>query len=288
MVVVMFLSLKNTPLAAITPWSYERLNVLHQVSGYTTVAFVIIHTSCYTSYFVGQGRNSRLLYQDEIYGMVAGLSFLMLGFVGGVVRRWYYELFYYLHIIFTVLGLTMTGLHQPEFAKKAFVATSVAGALWGADRLIRLCRLVAYSTNNTATLTPLPNGGTRVSLAKAPIGADSGKHGFLWIPAVRKFETHPFTIAAMNPLEFVVASYDGFTCDLHKYAVEHPGATLKASVEGAYGTLPDPVEYDKVVLIAGGSGASFTFGVLQSMLRRLKDDDKKEVIFVWIVRHQCE
>ncbi|KAI9167545.1 S-adenosylmethionine mitochondrial carrier protein [Paramyrothecium foliicola] len=286
MVVVFFLALKNTPLAAMTPWSYERLNVLHQISGYTTVAFVILHAATYSSYFVNDGRSTRLLARDEIYGMVAGVSFLMLGFVGAVVRRWSYEIFYSLHVAFVILGIVMTGLHQPELSKKVFIATSIAGGIWGADRVIRFCRLAIYSTNNSATLTPLPNGGTRVTLAKAPVNADSGKHCFLWIPAIRACETHPFTIAGLHPMEFVVKSHDGFTSALHKYAVKHPGATLKASVEGAYGTFPDPLEFDKVVLMAGGSGASFTFGVLQSMLRRSKPEDMRAITLVWVVRNQ--
>ncbi|MBH1945604.1 ferric reductase-like transmembrane domain-containing protein, partial [Erythrobacter sp. YJ-T3-07] len=40
---VVFLALKNTPLAILTSYSYERLNPLHQVSGYATIIFMVIH-----------------------------------------------------------------------------------------------------------------------------------------------------------------------------------------------------------------------------------------------------
>jgi len=82
LVVLIVLALKNTPLAFLTAWSYERLNVLHQVAGYMTITHVIIHASCYSAYFVEDGRSDRLLEVGEIYGMVAGISFVIIGFAG--------------------------------------------------------------------------------------------------------------------------------------------------------------------------------------------------------------
>lgn len=288
LLLLVFLALKNTPLAVLSAWSYERLNILHQIAGYATVIFVIVHACCYSAYFTMDGRPEILLELEEIYGMIAGIAFLIVAFSGAIVRRWWYELFYYLHVSFWVVSLVMTGLHQPKMGKKILILTIVSGAIWGLDRIIRIIRLFLYSTNNSVTLTPLPNGGTRVSLTKAPIGAVSGKHCFLWIPTLRSCETHPFTIASMSPTEFVVASYDGFTSDLHRYAKENPGASVKASVEGPYGTMPDAAEYDRVVLIGGGSGGSFTFGTALNMLGKLKADDNKRIVFIWVVRHYCE
>lgn len=288
LLVVVVLALKNTPLAFLTSWSHERLNILHQLAGYTTVIFVIIHACAYSSYFALDGRISRLREIEEIFGIVGGFAFFVLAFAGAVIRRWSYELFYYIHVSFWIIAIVMVGLHQPEFSKKILYVTITAGVIWGLDRLIRVMRIAIYSSNNSVVLTPLPHGGTRVTVKKAPLGAFSGKHCFLWIPGVRALETHPFTIAAMNPLEFVVASYDGFTNDLHKHAVQHSGVPFKASVEGSYGTFPDPMDYDKLVLIAGGSGASFTFGVALNLLKRMKDDGKKEIVFIWMVKHHCK
>ena len=288
MALVIFLSLKNTPLAFLTAWSYERLNILHQVSAYACILHVILHASSYSAYFVQEGRPSRLLYTEEIYGMVAGLSFVALGVSGAIVRKWWYELFYYLHISFFVVGLAMTGLHQPEMSKKIIVVTLVCGGMWLLDRAIRLCRIIMYSVSNEVTLYPLPNGGTRVTLKKPPYGATAGKHCFLWIPQIRSCETHPFTVAATDPVEFVIASYDGFTGDLHRYAKENPGVTLKASVDGSYGTFPSPSDSDEMILVAGGSGASFTFGAALTALKKMKSDSHQHITFIWMVREQSK
>ena len=260
MVVLVVLALKNTPLALLTAWSYERLNVLHQVAGYMTVVCIIVHGSCYSAYFVQEGRTEVLVEMKEVYGMLAASCFLIIGFAGALLRRRWYELFYVVHVTFWMVAVAMIGMHQPDLGLKIVIATVLAGSLWATDRLIRGARLLLYSVNNAVTLTPLANGATRVTMNKAPIGAVSGKHAFLWIPKVRALETHPFTIAAMGPMEFVINSHDGFTRDLHTYAVSNPGARVWASVEGAYGKIPDPAAYDTVVLVAGGSGASFTFG----------------------------
>lgn len=285
---VIFLALKNTPLAFLTAWSYERLNILHQVSGYATVVFVILHASCYSSYFAMEGRVEMITRLTSVYGIAASLCFLILAFAATVIRRWWYELFYYMHITFSAASIVLVGLHQPEFSKKILFITCVAGGIWGLDRLIRIVRVAIYSTNNKATLTALSNGGTRVTLAKAPAGAVGGKHCFLWIPRIRSIEMHPFTIAATSPLEFLVASYDGFTRDLHNYAVQHPGASLAASVEGPYGTIPDARQYNKVVLIAGGSGASFAFGTALDVLNKMAADEDKTLDLIWIVKTQRE
>ncbi|UKZ73309.1 hypothetical protein TrVFT333_000952 [Trichoderma virens FT-333] len=287
LVVLIFLALKNTPLAFLTAWSYERLNILHQIAGSMCIIFVIIHACCYSSYFGFAGRISILREESVIYGEIAGLSFFIVGFAGVVIRRWWYELFYYIHISFWILAIVMVGLHQPSFGEKIVYVVIVTAGIWVLDRLVRVTRLLIYSTNNSAVLTPLPNGGTRVTLKKAPLGAVSGQHCFLWIPSIRTCETHPFTIASMDPLEFVVSSHDGFTRDLHRYAVKYPGATVKASVEGSYGTLPDASEYERVVLVAGGSGSTFTFGMALNMLKDVSSSQlDKKITFIWMVKYE--
>ena len=281
-----FLALKNTPLAWVTDWSYERLNILHQVAGYSAIVHVIIHACTYTYYFISEGRAAVLRRPSDVAGIVAGFAFFILGVSGTIVRRWWYELFYYLHVFSWVVGIVMLGLHQPELTKKLLFVTIAIAGIWALDRLIRISRLLLYSTNNSVVLTPLPHGGTRVTLTKPPVAAKSGQHCFLWIPSIRTFETHPFTIASMNPLEFVVASYDGFTGDLHDHAVSNPGISLRASIEGSYGAVPNTARFDKIIFVSGGSGASFTFGMALNTLKKMSADCNKELIFIWFIKQR--
>jgi NAD(P)H-flavin reductase len=113
-----------------------------------------------------------------------------------------------------------------------------------------------------------------------------GNHVFLWVPGVRSTESHPFTIISTNPVEMVVAAYDGFTRELHAYASQNPGKALLASVDGPYGTVPDFTSFTKVLFIAGGSGASFTFGVAVDLVRKLGESTGTTIEFVWVMKDQ--
>lgn len=283
--IVVFLALKNTPLAILSAYSYERLNGLHQIAGHTTFVYLVLHASMYTNYFFTSGY-LEILQEDVVKaGYVAGFAFLGLAFSGAIVRQFSYEVFLVIHVACFIIGLIAAAFHQPDLAVNGLlIMLAIIAGIWGADRLVRGARMLFYSFNNYATLEPLPNGGTRIILTKKPYAAVPGKHCFVWIPAIRKFESHPFTIAATEPMEFVVNAYDGFTRDLHKRAVANPGVKLRVSVDGPYGTFPDPMTFDKVVLIAGGSGATFTFGLATNMLERMGPEARKSIVLIWTVK----
>ncbi|KAI0164313.1 ferric reductase NAD binding domain-containing protein [Hypoxylon sp. FL1284] len=287
MVFVVFLALKNTPLAFLTAYSYERLNVLHQIAGYTTLLFTILHGSMYASYFIENDR-IEILQEDVVTaGIVLGFAVLFTCLAGTIVKRFNYELFYVIHVVLFLVIAVALGLHRPSFnPDKGLYATVILAALWFSDRLIRFGRLVYNSINNEATIHALPDGGTRIVLKKPILRARPGKHCYVWLPRIRALETHPFTIVASDPMELVINTYSGFTRDLHKYALENTCTSLKVSVEGPYGTDPDPLDFDKVVLVAGGSGATFTFGIAADMLDRMAENSQQQIDFIWAVKGQ--
>jgi predicted ferric reductase len=289
MALVVFLALKNTPLAFLTAYSYERLNCLHQIAGYTMFTAMILHAAIYTAFFNSQGRLLSIYAErGQIAAIVAGFAFLSVIFSAVFLRRVWYELFYVTHIASWIIAVVAVGFHQPDFGNKTLYVTLTAASIWGLDRIIRASRVLYYSANNEATLHPLPDGGTKIIVKKVPGRAEPGKHCFIRIPAIRKFETHPFTIHRSSPMEFTAKARNGFTSDLHKYAVAHPGASVRASVDGPYGTFPDPMEFDKIVLIAGGGGATFTFGLAVNILERMDEDSPKNVVFIWSVKKHGE
>lgn len=286
---IVFLALKNTPLAFVTAYSYERLNLLHQVGGYTTITFAVLHVITVCLGFEKMHFPAILLEMRQIDGIIAVVALFVLLVFALLLRRIRYEVFYISHILMFMLYIITAALHQPEMKGRVVIITMLSAAMWGSDRILRGLRILWYAYDNHATVTPLPHGGTRILLQRSPSRAVPGTHCFLWIPKVRAIETHPFTIVSKTPcsLELVVAAYDGFTHDLHNYAVKYPGATLRASFDGPYGALPNFAEVaDKMILIAGGSGASFTFGVALDVIRNLKPSSKTTIEFIWTVREQ--
>ncbi|KAK0111505.1 hypothetical protein ONS95_001860 [Cadophora gregata] len=283
------LALKNTPLAFLTAYSYERLNILHQVAGYTTVIFSLLHGIFISIGFIKINMRKMLQEHEQTFGITAGVAMFVMMTFALLVRRIRYEVFYVSHIAMFIILIVMVGFHQPHIAEKGAIAVIFAGTIWTCDRILRGLRVLWYSYDNRATITPLAHGGTRIILRRSPSRAVPGTHCFLWIPKIRLFETHPFTIVSNSPtsLELVISAYDGFTNDLHNYAIKNPDAILRASIDGPYGAIPNfSKTADKVILIAGGSGASFTFGIALDMLKKLDSKSKTTIDFIWTVREQ--
>ena len=120
-----------------------------------------------------------------------------------------------------------------------------------------------------------------------PLKAQPGSHSFLWIPGVHTFQTHPFTLVSTNPAEFVISAQDGFTRDLHNLAQKEPRAMRRAAIEGPYGKVPNTADFHKVLLIAGGSGATFTLALAMDWMRKNKySRNTRTLEFVWTVRNR--
>jgi predicted ferric reductase len=219
--------------------------------------------------------------------MVAGFSSLILLFIIFLKRR-NYEIFHLVHSVLAAVIIIMSGLHRPELAQKSSYGLIFCATIWGLDRLLRTLRLIIHGFGNKATLIPLPHGGTKIVLRKAPKGAKADMHIWLHLLSVRKCELHPFTIVSTQPLEMVVAAQDGFTRDLHKFSVKSPGVEIAASLDGPYGSVPDFRGLTRVVFIAGGSCGSYTSGVTVDFLRSLVHDCEVAIDFIWVVRHTGE
>jgi predicted ferric reductase len=229
---------------------------------------------------------SVLLQSEQIMGIVAGLAMLIIMLTALALRSFQYEVFYITHIILFMLVIIAVGMHRPEFQTKSIYIIIFSACIWFSDRLLRGTRIFIYAVGNRATVYPLPQGGVRVVMRRTPWRAVPGTHIFLWIPKVRAIETHPFTIVSTNPLEVVVSSQDGFTRDLSSVASEHPGAVLRASCDGPYGGLPSFANFEKVLLIAGGSGATFAIGVALNLIHKIPSDAAGPVIhLLWAIRN---
>src|SRR6187402_3391924 len=120
---IVFLALKNTPLAFLTYYSYERLNLLHQVGGYATIAYALLHviTSCVA--FGKIHRNAMLLEQKQIHAIEATVALVVSLIFAVLIRRIRYEVFYVSHISMYIIFIINIALHQPIMAEKVVYIT---------------------------------------------------------------------------------------------------------------------------------------------------------------------
>ena len=161
----------------------------------------------------------------------------------------------------------------------------IATSMYALDRALRLSRFLYYMPTNTATLTPLvASNATRVTLTRSMAHSAPGSHAFLYMPGIRACQTHPFTMVSRDPVEFVISARNGFTKDLFKAACEKPRRAVRTGLEGAYGCVPSTLGYDRVVLFAGGSGATFTFALAVDWAKKQDVESKKSLEFIWSVR----
>lgn len=285
MALCVFFGLKNTPLAPLAGVSHAQLNILHRIVGYTAVVLLILHAFVYTIHFGRQGRWSLFIEKENIEGMGAGIA--MLALLMCIFRHQHYEAFYASHIVGFVAAVILTGLHRPNWAKKLPLVMSIIFSVWVLDRVIRLGRMSCNLVNNSVTFHPLPDGGTRLVLKKPGVEAAlPGSYCYLWIPRIRLYENHPFTIVSNGPsgLELVMKSRQGFTGAVGNFAARNPVATAWASVDGPYGSVPNMEDYNKLIFIAGGSGAAFTFGLMNRMMMQPQRFTDQSIEFMWAVR----
>jgi predicted ferric reductase len=203
--------------------------------------------------------------QSQVMGIVAGSTVLAILTTALTLRRISYEAFYVTHVTLFMLLIIALGLHRPFFYGKAIYIFIFTAGIWALDRVYRFSKISWFVYGNTASVVPLGQKGVRIELSRTPERAVPGTHVFLWIPKIRVTETHPFTIVSC--------------------ASRNPGTKLRASCDGPYGTLPKFSNFDHVILIAGGSGASFTFGVALDLVRRANVSTGGPIIhFIWVVR----
>ncbi|KAJ5250642.1 hypothetical protein N7489_001052 [Penicillium chrysogenum] len=285
LVLLVFLALKNTPLAPLTATSYEKLRPLHKVSGYTCIFTSVLHGIVYISAWSEIGHLAKMKEHEIFVGPIAGCAMLIIGLstITYFMRR-YYELFYMLHVTMFILIMITVGMHRPKFSTSVVIIVIFTACLWTLDRIIRGAKIFWNFFGNSLTVTALPGNALRVKLGRR-MRYSPGSHAFLWVPAIRWAESHPFTLLSSDPSEFVIRVYDGFTRDLYKAAQEFPGRSLRCSVDGAYGQIPNFKVFEKVVLVAGGSGASFTFAVALDLIEA-SNKAVKSIDFIWVVRHQ--
>jgi polyferredoxin len=78
-VLLVFLALKNTPLAPLTARSYEKLRPLHKVAGYTCIFTSCLHGIVYLSAWSETGNLESMKETENFCGSIAGMAMVIIG-----------------------------------------------------------------------------------------------------------------------------------------------------------------------------------------------------------------
>jgi ferric-chelate reductase len=261
---------------------------------------------------------SRLVQQHYLTGTIGATAFgALFLFSLRPVRTHAFEFFLILHICLVAVFLVCSYLHQPQCVSdlvgldKPLTASHrlslyiwLAIGFWGFDRVCRVLRLVFVNTRTStpvkAVVERVSSDAVRITLPNRHIDWSAGQHAFLSLPGISglPFESHPFTIASIreptvdrdrnHPLVFIIRAMDGFTRHLYNYAVTHPSKPVTVLVDGPYGRPPPVNSFSSVILLAGGSGVSYTLSLLLDIVSsvRRRESPVRRILFVWSVKRR--
>ncbi|KAG6652343.1 hypothetical protein CIPAW_05G000100 [Carya illinoinensis] len=289
---------------------FEHATRYHVWLGNLTMFLLTLHGLFYMILWAIRGiiRSEIIEWKSDGGANLAGVICYVFGLLIWVttlppVRKRYFELFFYTHQLY-VLFVIFLALHigDTNFSK-------VFGGifLFMLDRFLRFCQ--SRMTVNIVSMKSLPCGTVKLVLSKpGNLGYNALSFIFLRVREISWLQWHPFSVSS-SPLDgkyhlsVLVKAFGDWTSMLSRKVsnitedsqIELPLLTpgqIMASVEGPYGhESPYHLMYEKLVLVAGGSGISPFLAISSDILHRTKDKKTcvpRNVLLVWAVKRSNE
>ena len=306
------LALKSpySPFQLLTRSSYETLNALHQHLGYIITGLFYAHVGLYLNFFVVKNLLAAKLQAGYILaGVFSIVAFTAVGTTAlAPVRKWSYRVFYFVHVTLATLLLPVLFLHVSHIRIYIYETAVV----YAAQALLRYWNTARYS----GTLRLIPNTQLLEIVLHPPketlskwspcqhVYVSPASH-----PLLRPFKSNPFTIASLPPIDgeirIIAKILDGNTAKLaqnatanvHHQKTHNPTSPqhLPLSLEGPYGLTTHSdrlLQSDRILLVAGGVGATFIVPLYRQLLADLSPGPgsyrRGKVAFVWVVREKGE
>ncbi|KAK8169974.1 ferric reductase like transmembrane component-domain-containing protein [Phyllosticta citrichinensis] len=305
-----------SPIQLLTRLSYERVIAVHELLGKILTFIFALHASFYFNFFVQKGWLSKRIRDiDVITGSISFLMFATMSTTAlSFLRHWNYRVFYTTHILLALIVIDLLIFHVSHIRVYVFEMFSAFLLL----QLLRQALTRQYSgtidlvpgTNLVQVVIPLPTEkaarrfkpGQHVHLSRPLLGKVSLTSAF-----AMRYRTNPFTIASVpqkdRQILLVARALDGNTKYLADIArslrsedTSEKSIALPLTIEGPYGaagSFPDFKEFDRVLLVAGGVGGTFTVPIYRNIVEAGREEDAVPVVrarvkFVWAVRRLAE
>lgn len=188
----------NNFLLWLTDWSHSTFLLLHRWVGYIAVIQACLHSAALLHlYIVIESYESSVVEKWWYWGIIAILSMVIIWALSILpLRQRLYEFFLLTHIALTVLVLVGGYLHvfylyENNWGYEIYIY--VAGAVWGADRAIRVWRFVRNGVRR-AHVTKVDDDYVRIDID----GVSAHGHVYLYFPtlSIKFWENHPFSVAS--------------------------------------------------------------------------------------------
>lgn len=288
---------KNNLVGLVSGVSYERLNIYHRWVARGLLLLATLHFG-----FQSHGWSVYGLMQMEwttdtcpptgiaAYALLLWMNLSTLA----PFRRFSYDIFVAQHIVTFFGFIVAIMMHLPTTALSTRVYIYVPIALYLLDRFIRTGLYMFHNVPAArATLESLDGQATRLVVSNCRLKSwTPGSHVLLAIPRLGLAQSHPATIVSTpsshnGNLVFILRTHKGFTRTILKAAQADSATAHLALVDGPYGGSHSSFTcFDTVLLIAGGTGVTFTLSVLlgvaeQAAFRKLP---LRTISFVWVIK----
>jgi NAD(P)H-flavin reductase len=217
-----------------------------------------------------------------------------------------YELFLLLHWPAAVVFVGMMFWHCHNYLTSySYLYATVA--IWASSWIGRVFYTnflnpwrMSWLIGDESAVTLLPENAVKITVPTQTKWRP-GQYVYIRMPGISLFENHPFTIASLCSEDFpseygeeyrdmllVFRPFGGFTRKVVNTALEKgPMKTYRAFLDGPYGGMRRRIEsFDKVVLIAGGSGITAIVSQLLDLIKRMRDGKAvtKDVQVIWALK----
>ncbi|TFY82597.1 hypothetical protein EWM64_g1407 [Hericium alpestre] len=299
---VVALAGKNNVISFLTGVGHEKLNVLHRAAARTCLVLLWMHALAHI--LSGLPEAFDLSHTWMRMGAVGLVAFTLATVLSlRPFRQLAFEFFLVSHIVLIAIFLISGVIHTRQVGFDDYIWPALM--VWGFDRFLRLVRVIYTSRAwgrrgwSQASIELLSEDTIRLTLRQR-LTWTPGQHAYVILPTVSTLptEAHPFTIASIpgdlngtpsdkeKEVVFLIRGRDGFTGRLREHAVRNGSCSVPAMLDGPYGCPPDLRPFSTCILIAGGSGVSYTLPLMMEAVRAAnqKRSSTRRVVFVWAVR----
>ncbi|QDS73686.1 hypothetical protein FKW77_002988 [Venturia effusa] len=284
-----------SPIALLTRRSHEQLNIYHQILGRIIQTLFTLHAIFYLNFFWQFGWLAKRVKDNDVILGLSGITIITL--IGSTalqpLRRFSYRIFYVVHVVGATILLPVLYYHVRHI--RVYMLESAAVYVlhivlrWISSKSYPGTLSIVPGTNLVQVSIPAPTkkwkAGQHVYLTTA-IPVTGGTVGTI---------KNPFTIASLpkadGNLTLIARTLNGPTKTLASKA--RTGTNTRLQIEGPYGTrLPSFAHFDRILLIAGGVGATFIIpiyrSVITSRLNAPNNTNLSDIRLVWSVRSISE
>ncbi|OBT79548.1 hypothetical protein VF21_01356 [Pseudogymnoascus sp. 05NY08] len=267
----------------LTGVSHERLQVFHRWISYAFFMLALLHTFPFVVYHIR--------FHDMEEHFSGSLMFYWTGIVALVIQAWLtfvshstirnlgYEFFKMTHFLGAVIFMITFFWHCDHTLTSwdYFIATAALYVPCYVYPWLRTC--FKNGINQRAQVVVEDCGFTRITIP-AKFDWKPGQHCFLRFTGFglpHAILSHPFTICSspstqpdeQSELVFYIRHQSNFTARLYQHGLENPNTLVPVLVEGPYGgiNLQNYNNSDRLLVVAGGSGASWCLPFIEQFAR---------------------